>query len=1046
MGEVGESPEPELQEEAKKKKVKRIILFSVILLIVIAVVIAVIIFLKLSSGDKKESESKETSNEKYNVLYSDSQISKPLHTNKKYEVIKLKDNDYTFVLVHDPKTVTGGLEIRTKFGFNTEIIDGFAHYAEHIFFGGTEKVSQLDIFIICHKFNEFINAYTWNEETVFQYFGSNYTYDTLLEYISDFIQRPRLNQTYLETEINVVTSEFDNYNRTENTYLDILSMNSNPEHGFYKTTTGHTGNKQTLGNHTAEELSNYLKSYFRTIFKPENCVFLLYSSKSFEEMRDLAQKYFSFKLEEPTKEFTDIFNKNIQSLDKEVFLDGQLGKIATFNNSRQTPILVIIFPISQKVYVESMEILSFLLNENKENSLLKFLYDKKYISSKSLHSDGYFKNTQIVTFTLDLTKEGCENIDDIIKAFFAAINAIKEDDKKLENLVNNAKKIKEANFKNKEERKAVFPTDIDDLILKYYFFGAENMLGNPHNQLYSINRVKEILSDLSADKCLISIDSPYPINTSFITNDTLQYTRDFNVPFKINPIPNIDTLNTEKSVGDHNFKIRGENEDYTHLTELTKKPCYEEETPNCQYNEYNPNNDTEYKSYVVQNSDNILSLMKIDRSFGIPFVKGFINILLDEDKYNEFVKSNEASALYYLLLNSINFKFMKSDLFEAETNLEILESLDSSLEISFSTYNDLLDKVIELIKKVFEEPVSEAEFSALKENYYLQKSKNRDDPKNELIDELLRLFKKFVSVDTYVFDDFPMDCVKNAQYEDFKALFENITSIKTHLKYLTFGDISLEQANSSTVNLASLIKVPEEVNLKESAEKKVEIPVNTSIFYSLKSPNIYEKQGVTLVMYEFDKKYLQEMSFYSLCASDFFFDYIRTKRGSGYTVQVKVRQILGKYYLFIYSIGKVYSPEKMDRFINEALRESFSFDKCDVDLILKHFNNVKNVKGYASDKFEELKDEILLNNPKPLKEEKNDEQTLTYQSIIEKLQEIVIKNPKRIAVLYHRADLNDEELDNQNKELDEKYLLNPDVKNEMTTNITYLGKYLNTKF
>jgi len=431
--EIGETAEPELQNEAIKKRQKRIKLFSVILLIAISTTVAILLFQK-KMDNKKEFGGKETSKEKFNILFSDSQISKPLHTNKKYEVIKLKDNDYTFILVHDPKALNGGLEIRTKFGFHTEVIDGFAHYAEHIFFGGTERVSELDIFSICGQFNEFLNAYTWNEETVFQYFSSNYSYDILLDYISDIIQRPKLNQTYLETEINVVTSEFDNFNRTENAYLDILSMNSNPEHGFSKTTTGHIGNKQTLGNYPIEVLSNYLKNYFKTIFKPENCLFLLFTSKSIEEMRELAHKYFSFKLEEPNKEFIDIFNKNVQSLDNEVFLDGQLGKIAIFNNSRQTPILVINFPILQKVYVESLEILNFLFNENKENSLLKFLYDKKYISNKRFYTDGYFKKYQIVTFSFHLTKEGCGNIDNIIKAFFAAINIIKEDDKKLENL------------------------------------------------------------------------------------------------------------------------------------------------------------------------------------------------------------------------------------------------------------------------------------------------------------------------------------------------------------------------------------------------------------------------------------------------------------------------------------------------------------------------------------------------------------------------------------------------------------------------------------
>ena len=455
---------------------------------------------------------------------------------------------------------------------------------------------------------------------------------------------------------------------------------------------------------------------------------------------------------------------------------------------------------------------------------------------------------------------------------------------------------------------------------------------------------------------------------------------------------------------------------------------------------------TEYKSYIVKNSDNILSLMKIDRSFGVPFVKGYINITLDEDKYKEYVKTKEASALYYLLLNSINFKLSKSDLFEAGTKVEISESSHSYLEISFSTYNDLLDKVVDLIKNIFKEPVNEAEFSVIKELYYLSKAKNKDNPKNELIDNILRLFKRFVSVDTYEFDDFPMDCVKNAKYEDFKSLFENITSIKTQLTYLTFGDISLEQANSTTASLASLIKVQEEINLKESAGQKIEIPGNTSILYSLKSPNIYEKQGVTLVMYEFDKKLVEEMTIYSYCASDFFFDYIRTKRGSGYTVQVKVKNVLDKFYLFVYSLGKIYSPEQMDRFINEAFKESFTYDKCNVDLVRKHLKNVENVKGYAEDKFEQLKDNILPKNLTALKEDKNDEKIMTYQSIVEKLQDIVVKNPKRIAVLYHRADLSDEELDKQHKELDENYLLNPEIKNEMTTNITFLGKYIKSKF
>jgi len=135
--------------------------------------------------------------------------------------------------------------------------------------------------------------------------------------------------------------------------------------------------------------------------------------------------------------------------------------------------------------------------------------------------------------------------------------------------------------------------------------------------------------------------------------------------------------------------------------------------------------------------------MKIDRSFGVPFVKGYVNITLDEDKYKEYVKSNETTALCYLLLNSINFKFKRSDLFEAGTKVEISNSPNSFLQISFSTYNDLLDKVVDLIMSSFKEPVNEAEFNVLKDRYYLSKATNGDNPHSELIFYIFNLLKSF---------------------------------------------------------------------------------------------------------------------------------------------------------------------------------------------------------------------------------------------------------------------------------------------------------------
>ena len=327
VNDVGET-EAEFTDDLKKKKIKRIILFLVVLILVVAIVVAIILLVK-KDDDKKDEEKDETT-----ILMKNEDFIKPKNTKKEYQLVKLKNSEYKFILVHDPYTAIGGLEIKTNLGFLTEFEDGFAHYAEHIFFGGTENTTFLDIFQLIMQFQLYLKAYTWEDETVFQYFGSNLTYNTLLEYISSFIQKPALNKTFLKSEIDVITSEHDLYNHSSLNYYDIYKEHSNPDHPFYKSKTGNIGNKESLDCFTADELAEKLLNYYRILFKPENSVFLLYSSKSFKEMRLLAQKYFDFKLPEPTEEYNKKYNDIKLALEKPLFLEGSLGNIASFNNLR----------------------------------------------------------------------------------------------------------------------------------------------------------------------------------------------------------------------------------------------------------------------------------------------------------------------------------------------------------------------------------------------------------------------------------------------------------------------------------------------------------------------------------------------------------------------------------------------------------------------------------------------------------------------------------------------------------------------------------------
>ena len=274
-----------------------------------------------------------------------------------------------------------------------------AHYAEHIWFEGTKLSDEFEIFSLINQFDEFNNAYTWEEETVFQLLGSNLTFNETLNYVSDFIQKPLLNETQFTIEVNAVTSEYDTYNFSLQNGVNILRDNANPAHAFTQTITGHTGNNVTLRNITSSKMKEILKNYFLTIFNHENCVFLMISSSTFEDMAAKAVNYFNFKLEETTKEFNDLINQKIKALDNPIFLEGQLGKIAIYNNLRETSNIVFTFGFSQKEnYAEVYNLLKYLLFNYNEGSLFNYLKIKNYFSNFLNKPIGYLKNYEMIQF------------------------------------------------------------------------------------------------------------------------------------------------------------------------------------------------------------------------------------------------------------------------------------------------------------------------------------------------------------------------------------------------------------------------------------------------------------------------------------------------------------------------------------------------------------------------------------------------------------------------------------------------------------------------
>ena len=132
----------------------------------------------------------------------------------------------------------------------------------------------------------------------------------------------------------------------------------------------------------------------------------------------------------------------------------------------------------------------------------------------------------------------------------------------------------------------------------------------------------------------------------------------------------------------------------------------------------------------------------------------------------------------------------------------------------------------------------------------------------------------------------------------------------------------------------------------------------------------------------------------------------------------------------------------MDRLINEALEESFKYKNCQVDLIVKHLKTRDNINGYIEDKFEDLISYIdSENNFRSENYDENDE-NMTYESIVNDIKDVFVNKVRRIAILNHRGDESDDLYNQEANELDKVYYFDNNITSDSTQNIYYLNKFI----
>lgn len=238
-------------------------------------------------------------------------------------------NDLTLVYQPMPHAVSVsiGLWLRKGSRHESDNERGYTHFLEHMLFKGTEKRTAKEQACDIERVGGFLNAVTTREYTYFYVTLIKDKVELGMEFLSDMIFHPLLNEVDIQNESQVILEEIKSYEDSPDEFVyDFFYRNI-----FADSTLGLdiTGTKQSVQSVTSEKL----RKYYKKNYHPGNMILSVSGDFSFSEIGDLSRKYFEKYPNSKTEEFLyprvnkvfDIFIKQRKEVEQINFIIGAEG-------------------------------------------------------------------------------------------------------------------------------------------------------------------------------------------------------------------------------------------------------------------------------------------------------------------------------------------------------------------------------------------------------------------------------------------------------------------------------------------------------------------------------------------------------------------------------------------------------------------------------------------------------------------------------------------------------------------------------------------------
>lgn len=345
------------------------------------------------------------------------------YDSRDYRVLTL-ENGLNVLLVSDPEAdkAAASMNVRVGSAQDPDDLQGLAHYLEHMLFLGTEPYPEPDAYqrYISNNAGSH-NAFTAQQDT-------NYFFDIepsalpgALDRFSEFFLSPLFNADHLESERNIVHSEYmariRDESRRENDVLNQLLNPDNPTTGFA------VGSRETLASPPEGEatLRERVIEFYHQHYDANVMNLAVVAPQPLDQLEEWV-----------VERFADIPDNdlNVPTIEAPLVEADTLPRYIERQSLQDRRQLRFYFPVpdpTDDYRTKPAQLIAHLLGNESEGSLLAVLREAGLADGLSAGVGRGDGNEALFTVSISLTPTGAERLDDIEATLFAAIEQLRNE-------------------------------------------------------------------------------------------------------------------------------------------------------------------------------------------------------------------------------------------------------------------------------------------------------------------------------------------------------------------------------------------------------------------------------------------------------------------------------------------------------------------------------------------------------------------------------------------------------------------------------------------